>query len=494
MKIAVAGLALESASFLPGETGVETFERNALRGPDLVDGLRGSSSVGGGFVEVLEAEGAEVVPLVYTDCSAAGHASDDAYQTFRDEIVGGLAMADDLDGVLIFLHGAMTTPGLTDPETDLLRALRAAVGPTLPVMLAVDLHANLAPETADLVTGLFGFHYSPHTDMVETGRRAARCLVATVKGEIAPVMAFRKVPLVLPSIFTATGLAPLSDIVAAGFDWETREPAILDVSIQCGFAYADVPEIGFSVTVVADGDRAAAGRAADALARDILDRRAALLHDDLVFGLAEGLDRAVDLAGRGERPVVVLEHADRMNDSTWVLAGLIARRVPRAYVPYLWDPQSAAAAVAALAAMAAGGAGALVDLRLGGHSSNRAGGALPVRARVLWAGDKTFTGTGPMRAGRRIDLGPSALLDVDGVLVSVTSHSTTAIDLDSVTQFGLDLADLDLVVLRSKTHFRAVFEPLAAEIIIVDTPDWGPADLRTLPYQHVREGVYPITP
>jgi microcystin degradation protein MlrC len=53
--------------------------------------------------------------------------------------------------------------------------------------------------------------------------------------------------------------------------------------------------------------------------------------------------------------------------------------------------------------------------------------------------------------------------------------------------------DYDLVILRSKTHFRAVWEPLAEEIVIVDTPDWGPAELTGLPYRNVnRNHTYPF--
>ena len=67
MRIAIGGFALESVSFLPHQTSVETFERTARRGPDLIDALSDTESVGGGFIEVLENEGAEIVPLVYAD-------------------------------------------------------------------------------------------------------------------------------------------------------------------------------------------------------------------------------------------------------------------------------------------------------------------------------------------------------------------------------------------------------------------------------------------
>ncbi|NIA70647.1 M81 family metallopeptidase [Pelagibius litoralis] len=485
-RVAVGGFALESVSFLPQETGVEAFEREARRGADLIEALGGTATVAGGFLALLAEAGAEAVPLVYSDCSAAGPASDAAFEEFGDEILRGLSAAEPLDGVLLFLHGAMTTPARTDPEGDLLQSVRALLGPSLPIMVAFDLHANLSPRTAELCDALFGFHFSPHIDMAETGKRAARCLMARLKGEEDPQLAMVKVPMMLPSIFTATALAPLSDIVAESLSLPQRVPGVIDASVFCGFAYADTPDIGFSVAVVADGDQALAAQEAARLAELTWQSRDALLHDELVLGLEDGLVEARRIAVRSDRPVVVLEHADRLNDSTWCLRSLIDGPSGMAvHCPYLWDPDSAAAAVAA-------GAGARLNLALGGRSSERAGGSIAVEAEVLWAGQKVFTGSGPMRRGRRINLGPAALLRIGDVTVSVISNSTTAIDLDALEQFGVDFTAQDILLLRSKTHFRAVFEPLAVAIVIVDTPDWGTADLARLPYRHAPAGLFPL--
>jgi microcystin degradation protein MlrC len=487
MKIAIGGFALESVSFLPIETSREDFEASALRGAQLVERMRGTASAVGGFIDTLESEQAEIFPLVFTDRAAAGNASDDAFDTFCGELCGALAgVSGRVDGVLLFLHGAMTTPNRPDPERDLMDAIRAAVGPDLPIVLALDLHANLAPEITETCTALCGYHYSPHVDMAETGARAARLLLATLRGDISPVTRLVKVPVVLPSVFTATAVPPLKDIVEAGQDWENREDGVLDVSVFCGFAYADVPQIGFSVAVVTDGDAALAERVAEDLRGQIWDRRHDLMHRDLVHGVESGIERARQLLTAGKKPVVLLEHADRMNDSTWLLRALTEKPVGRVAVPYLWDPEAVAEAIAA-------GEGADVTLDVGGKSCDRAGGPVTISGRVLFCGDKSFTGTGPMRKGQLIELGDVAVIDTGDMIVSLTAHSVSAIDEDPFRQFGLDPADFDVIVLRSKTHFRAVYEKLAAEILIVDTPDWGPADLSTLPYKRVRPGIFPIS-
>ena len=144
LRVAVAGFALESVSFLPGTHGIADFEKATARGTAMVEALRGSQSPVGGFVDILDAEGVEIVPLTNAHLGVGGNASDDAFDFYRDEICAGLrGLRDDIDGVLLFLHGAMTTPTRTDPESAFMQAVRDAVGPDMPVIVASDLHANV---------------------------------------------------------------------------------------------------------------------------------------------------------------------------------------------------------------------------------------------------------------------------------------------------------------------------------------------------------------
>lgn len=489
MRVAIAGLELESVSFLPLLSEIEDFQRDETTGSAMTEKYRGTNSSIGGFIEVLSAEGAEIVPILSASTGAAGPASDAAFVHYVDRICAGLAEAGPLDGVLLSPHGAMVTPTRFDPDREFVDRVRAVIGREVPLMVALDYHANLDETWAQSATAIFGFHYSPHVDMAQTGVRAARSLVRTLRGEIHPVMAIAKPGVMVPSIFSATNLSPLSEIVTQSVALPEREEHLLDVSVFAGFSYADVPNCGFSVVAVADGDRAGARQAALTLSDRIWSARHELQHDDLVSSVSDGLDRAVALAAKRSRdgkPVVLLEHADRMNDSTYVLREVLRRGLKRVAVPYLCDPAAAQVAMAA-------GVGAQVRLRVGGHSSERAGGPVELDAKVLAAGDVSYRGTGEMRKGTPVHLGPTAVLDANGVMVSVTSANDTAIDLDPFIQFGMRAEDFDIIVLRSKTHFRAAYEPIAEEIILVDTPDWGPADLTTLPYRLVPvERVFPF--
>jgi len=496
MRLALAGFALESVTFMPGETTLADFEAQALRGEAWREALAGTASVGGGLLAGCRHAGVEAVPLVYTDAGAGPPASEEAYRHYLDEVADGvLSRIKSLDGLVLFLHGALTTPERPHADADFVRELRARIGERLPITLAMDLHGNLHPELRNHVLALFGYRHSPHIDQSETGERAVWTMVHALRGDLRPRWAMRKVPLVLPSIFTATALSPLRELLAEARALEEDDSAVLDVSVFTGFAYADVPQIGFSVVVVSDGDEALAERVAAQLAGRVWGEREALYRPLPVHGMEEGVALGLKAARDAEGPVVLLEHADRGNDSTYVLRELLERAragdVFRAAVPYLCDPPAARMAVDAAV-------GNTIAMEVGGLSSPQAGGPLAIEGKVLWAGEKSYVGTGPMRKGVPVNLGLSALIECGTesggtIQIILTSANLSAIDTDPFLQFGLDPASYDLIVLRSKTHFRAAYEAIAEEILIIDTPDWGPADLTTLPYRRARSGVYPIS-
>ena len=112
----------------------------------------------------------------------------------------------------------------------------------------------------------------------------------------------------------------------------------------------------------------------------------------------------------------------------------------------------------------------------------------------MFAGPKSYCATGPYYTGRLVNLGDVVVVDNGFALISISSRPYVEVSDDSFTQFGLAASDFDYVLLRSKTHFRAVYEQIASAVVIIDTPDWGPADLTTFNYVHVpRERTFPFS-
>jgi microcystin degradation protein MlrC len=487
LRLALAGFALESVTFLPETTGIADFERSAKRGQQIVEHARGTNSVLGGYVTVAERSGIELVGLVSVNAGAAAAASEEALEKYTAEIVGGLlAHQASLDGLLLHLHGALATPNERQADLHVLRAIRQTMGEDFPVAVGMDLHGNLAEQTIKLADVVTGYYFSPHTDMARTGERAAELLVRKLRGEIRPTMALKKPGIMLPSIYTATTLEPLAELIRCARTAESADADVLDVSVFCGFAYADVPDCGMSVVVVTDNDHVKAGVVADNLSKLAWDWRERLFKRELIHSVSSGLDEAERIVESGASPVCILEHADRLNDSTYVLREMISRDTHRAYLPFMFDPDSALACIAS-------GAGQSVTLSLAGKSSPQAGGPIEVQAQILWADYKTFTISGPLYTGVEIDVGASALIRIGGIMVSLISVQWSAIDLDCFSKFDLAPEQFDYVVLRSKTHFRHVYEPLCSAIVIIDTPDWGPAELSTLPYQYAPQESFPLS-
>ncbi|MFT4066670.1 MAG: MlrC C-terminal domain-containing protein [Paraburkholderia sp.] len=133
------------------------------------------------------------------------------------------------------------------------------------------------------------------------------------------------------------------------------------------------------------------------------------------------------------------------------------------------------------------GVGARLAIELGGRSATGDDApGLPLRGdfEVLFLSDGRFTRTGPMWGGSPIDLGPAALLRVDGMRVIVSSRKMQAANQSIIHHVGIDPASLDILVLKSSVHFRADFDALAREVLLVESPGRVYARLDALHFEH----------
>ena len=489
MKIGIAGLGHETITFWPGLTRLEAFQRDELRGRDVIEKRRGTNTPIGGFADVCESQGVEMHPVCAAFGGVTATVADEVFHHYVGEMKRGFGEAD-LDGILLEFHGAMVTESLQDVETHIVKGIREAVGYDIPIMAALDLHANISPALLEEATMVFGYHSSPHLDRAETGRRATRAIIATIRGEMEPATAIAKPGIVVPSVFSYTGAPPGSEIIERVQGWMQR-PRVIDVSMLFSFAWADVHQLGMAAVALTDGDPDLAREVVDDLSVFAWERREALNGGGSLHTLDEGVRRAIELSRDARKPIVILDHADRTNDTTYVLRELMHQGTENAAVPLLWDPEAAETCAEA-------GVGATVEVNVGGSTGWRDGGPVWVRGKVLWAGEGRYVGTGPMTKGLPVDQGTTAIMDVDGIWLQLVSRRVgitggALMDEDPITQFGYKTQDFDIIVTKSKTHFRAVYAPISDGVIIVDAPGQCPADLRTFEYRNVLPRVYPVT-
>jgi len=486
MKIGIAGLSHETVTTLPGFTMEDSFENDCKRGEDVIVSARGSKSSLGGIVDYCEKNNVQLYPILDADGGVSATVLDEVFLKYKQEIVSGFKeISSEIDGILLALHGAMATETIQDPELDLIKGIREAVGYDIPIMAALDLHANIDSEILEETNAIFGFKSSPHIDKAETGSKVAGCMLDFLKGKVNPVTAINKPGLVVPSVFSATGRVPAKYIVERARKYQ-ENPEVLDVTVFFGFAYADVYNIGLSVVVTTDGNKELAEEIAQDLGKFAYEHRIGLTTSDNLFKVEEGVAYALDRAKKAHRPIIILDHADRTGDTTFVLEELIKQKAQKAAFPLFYDPEAVQSCINA-------GVGNEVEVKVGGKSNNRAGEPVRVKGKVLWVGNKEYIGTGPMRLGRKIKLGPTAIVQAGGVWLQLTTNRKSLIDEDPIIQFGYDPMDFDVIVTKSKTHFRAVYEELGEEIVIIDAPGSGPADLGVLKYKNIPPDIYPIT-
>src|SRR5699024_5453803 len=195
MRLLLAMMKHETNTFSPVPTRIERFARRGdhpLQGQEAVEAYRGTGTVLGGFMAVAEEIGAKVEVAIAAEAWPSGPVDDEAYRIMCDAICDAVERGG-WDGILLDLHGAMVTQSLEDGEGGLIERVRA-LAPTTPIAIGLDMHSNIYEAIVANSDVVAGYHTYPHVDMFETGRRAARALVAQIRGEVRPVQAWGNNP------------------------------------------------------------------------------------------------------------------------------------------------------------------------------------------------------------------------------------------------------------------------------------------------------------
>ncbi len=490
--IAVGGFQHETNTFAPTKAGYEAFAEadgwpGLSRGDALFDAVAGINLPVAGFVDALAGAGHRLAPLLWCSAPPAAHVTTDAFERIAGMICDDLAGLRGVDAIYLDLHGAMVTEAHEDGEGELLRRVRAVAGAELPIVASLDLHANVTEAMVAQSSALVAFRSYPHVDMAETGARAARLLLEILKRGRPPAKVMRKLDFFVPITGQCTLSGPAREIYDALAEIERGDAEIASLSYAQGFPPADIRDNG--PAVLAYGwDEAAAHRAAAALYEIVTSREGDFRLD--VLDVETAVARAI--ANRSDKPVILADTQDNPGagangDTTWILEELAARDAPRAVVATIWDPETAAQAHAA-------GEGAVIEPRLGARSGLPGHRPFTRPVVVERLGDGRFTGTGPMWKGARMNLGPMACLRVAqspgrDVRVLVASRKLQSGDRSILRHLGIEPSEQRIVALKSSVHFRADFEAIASEILMVAAPGPNPADPSVLPYKRLREGV-----
>ncbi len=488
MRIAVGGFQHETNTFAPSKAELEDFTKGGgwpalSRGEAMFGSIAGVNLPAAGFVEASRERGWTPVPLAWAGATPSSYVTDEAFETIAGYILDGLEHAGSLDAVYLDLHGAMVTESHQDGEGELMRRARNLLGDEIPILVSLDLHANVTPEMMELATALASYRTYPHVDQALTGAAAARLLgLMDERGGRAFAKALRQLPFLIPLTSGCSLIEPAKSIYGTLDQLEID--GVDSVSFNAGFSPADIYHAGPTAAVVGT-DRAAVEATADRLAEAVLAQEAAFGGD--IMSAADGVAHAKRRAEGAGRPIVLADTQDNPGaggngDTVGLLAELVRQEAAGAALGLLYDPAAAERAHQL-------GVGAEGDFALGSLSGLPGHEPLTVKAKVAAVGDGRFTCTGPFYLGARMDLGPMARLTIGGVDVAIASKKVQAGDQEMFRHLGLEPSERTILALKSSVHFRAHFQPIAEEVVVVAAPGPNPVDHLALDYRNLRGGL-----
>ncbi|SKA21759.1 Microcystin degradation protein MlrC, contains DUF1485 domain [Enhydrobacter aerosaccus] len=488
-RVLIAQFMHETNTFSKLKTTLDDYRRRWLiEGEAMVPFFKGSRNEVGGYMDSAARYGWEPIYGAAANATPSGTLTKETWETIRDMIVGAAKKGGKLDAICLSLHGAMVTETEDDAEGALLEALRRVVGPEVPIVATLDLHANATAKMAKNANALVSFRTYPHVDGYDRAVQAAALVQETLEGRKKPRCLLSQ-PAMLEGADHGRTTQPglMRDLLAMADAYE-KEPGINVVSIQAGFTWSDIPYTGPSIAVSHEPGAEARAKAITAELIDVIWKR----RDENSSNyrpIADGIAAARAKTDK-KAPLVIADGTDNpggggYNDTTPVLQALLDAGIENVGFGTIYDPATVQQAMKA-------GVGVEIEVSLGGHTDPAMGPPIKAKALVKMLSDGVFKNDGPMNAGVETNMGPTAVLRIGGVDVVTISNRIQTIDLQVFLSQGIDPCAKDVLVVKSVQHFRAAYGPIAREIVLVDSGGICSPDITRLKFTKLRRPIWPL--
>jgi microcystin degradation protein MlrC len=148
----------------------------------------------------------------------------------------------------------------------------------------------------------------------------------------------------------------------------------------------------------------------------------------------------------------------------------------------LHDPESVARAVEI-------GAGRSGRFRIGGRYT---GVPFETDAHVRLVADGAYEALGPVDHGAKLSIGRCAVLEIGGVEAVVCEGRSGVNDPELLRRLGIEPTRRRILAIKALGTFRAAFEPIAGEVIMVAGEGAADENLAHLPYRHLTRPIEPL--
>jgi microcystin degradation protein MlrC len=461
-RIAFARIAQETNALSPVATVLHDFDgSHFVEGDALLAAASTGPEVPGffkraelaGFMSAVRDRKSEIepVPILSAWASSGGPLSKECFEALEERIVDGLRRAGPLDGMYFCLHGAMGAHGIVDPESRLLRSVRAVLG-RAPIVVSHDLHGNVTRARIAEADAIVAYQTNPHRDHADTGAKAGRIVIGTVLGELRPTMAWRTLPMILGGGKTIDFLAPMRSVFRRMHRVEHAGDA-LAASTFMVHPWNDDPNLGWSTVAVTDDDVAGAERIAEELAEMCWARRHqqpptfSTASDAIATARSARIRRKLGCVTMADASDVVTAGAP--GDSTHLLRALLAEASGLLTYCAVRDP-------GAIATLWPRAAGDRVVLSIGGTLDPARSSPLPVTGSVVSKHEQH-------------GFGKTVVLAVEHLRVVITEGPSMVMRPSFYKDVGLSLWKADIVVVKNFFPFLMFFLPYSRKTIFVRT-------------------------
>ncbi|HSI78561.1 MAG TPA: M81 family metallopeptidase [Lunatimonas sp.] len=490
--IGVGGISHESNSFSLQKTDIEAFGVN-LEMPETERkarffSLENAKTVSSGYIAGAKTEGIELYPALLAGARPDGPVTDAAFDKLVSAMIDQLKSGPKLEGILLNLHGAMVVESHYSGDEEIVRRVREAFGPAMPIVVNLDFHANITPEMVDLSDVVIVYKENPHVDTYERGLQAVNIMAKIVRGEVKPTQFLVKPPMVYNIVFQHTFSEPLLPITTASKELE-HQSEILAASVVGGYQYADVPWMGPAVIVVTDNNPKLAEREANRLAGMMWESRERTRLN--LPNPAQAVQMAMEHQGR---PVVLIDQGDNIGggstgDSTFLLEELINQGAS-GFVVVIFDPQGYQLAEKA-------GVGDDFSFDVGGKMDAQHGKPVPITGHVRSLHVGQYLETEIRHGGGRYwNMGKTAVIQLEGStldepnLVLLTTRPSSPNSAHQLISNGVYVERQKIIVVKGAIAPKAAYEPIASVMISVDSPGATAVNPVYFDFKNVRAGLF----
>ena len=488
--IAIAGFQHETNTFAPHRATYDEFLKTdgwpGLNcGEAVFTTMAGLNIPISGFIEAAGAEGHCLRPILWASAEPCSYVTEEAFEKISNQICQALTAWDDLDAVYFDLHGAMVTEHYEDGEGELLRRVRNVIGDDIPIVISLDLHANVTEAMMQYATAMTIFRSYPHLDMAATGARAYRLLRIILQGEKLRGQ-MRKIPFLIALTSQCTDLEPCQSIYRLIEQAGSNSDSIISADFATGFPASDIKECGAAITVYGN-DEQEVDKTLGLIYQYIEDSEG--LFVNRLYDADEAILKAI--ASNSDKPVVIADAQDNpgaggTSDTTGILKALVDHHASSTVLGVIYDPEVALQAHQS-------GIDSIIVASVGGKSGFEASAPYEAEFYVESVADGNFVFSGEMYAGSKARLGPMALLRVNDneseVRIIVSSERVQCLDQAIFRHLGIDPRQQKILVVKSSVHFRADFDPIASETLVVASPGANPCELSHVNYRNLRANI-----